>query len=97
MSAALDEALTAAAKRLRATPHIDEQARTTLHAVIVTAYDHRPAAMRDLSRAEYRAQLGDSALVEMYTHCVFTLGGQYERASAHLLHTLHRLMPSPAH
>ncbi|WP_327073164.1 hypothetical protein OG196_14050 [Kitasatospora purpeofusca] len=96
MSAALDEALTAAAKRLHVSPRIDRVAREALLTVITTAYDYRPAAMRDLTREEHRTGLSDSALTEMYAHCVLTLSGQYGRASAHLLHTLDRWAPAAA-
>ncbi|MFE2346170.1 hypothetical protein [Kitasatospora cineracea] len=93
-TATLDTALSSAAKRLRATPQIDQRARATLLATVTSSYDHRPAAMRDLTRDEHRAALGDDALVVMYTHSVLSLRGQYARAAAHLLHALND--PTPA-
>ncbi|MFC8449524.1 hypothetical protein [Kitasatospora sp. NPDC057223] len=96
MSAALDAALSATAKRLHVQPHIDRAAREALLAVITTAYDHRPAAMRDLTRDEHRAGLSDGALTALYAHCALTLSGQYGRAAAHLLHTLHTWAPRTA-
>ncbi|MFJ4668853.1 hypothetical protein [Kitasatospora purpeofusca] len=96
MSAALDGALAATAKRLHVSPRIDRAAREALLTVIATAYDYRPEAMRDLTREDHRAGLSDSALTAMYAHCALTLGGQYGRASAHLLHTLDRWAPLDA-
>ncbi|MEU5385968.1 hypothetical protein [Kitasatospora cineracea] len=93
MSAALDEALTATAKRLNVQPHIDRAAREALHVMITAAYDHRPASMRTLTRADHRAELGDSALTILYAHCALSLSGQYGRAAAHLLHTLNAWLP----
>ncbi|MEU8919555.1 hypothetical protein AB0D10_01290 [Kitasatospora sp. NPDC048545] len=88
MSTALDQALTEAAKRLHIQPKVDQLARESLHVMISTAYDYRPAAMRDLSREEHRAALADSTLTALYEHCALSLGGYYGRAAAHLLHTL---------
>ncbi|MCX4749278.1 hypothetical protein OG455_27860 [Kitasatospora sp. NBC_01287] len=96
MTASLDAALTATATRLHVNPQVDKAARHALEVMITTAYDNRPAAMRDMTRAEHRARLSDTTLTALYAHCALSLGGHYGRAAAHLLHTLDSWAPRPA-